>query len=406
VKRPRLKAPFPWFGGKSRVADLVWDRFGDVPNYVEPFFGSGAVMLARPTDARTETINDIDCFVANFWRAVQANPALVALWADWPVNEADLHARHLWLVTREEFQARMKADPEYYDPKVAGWWVWGISCWIGSGWCSRPEWKGRINGARAERGINSQDARRPSLTENGVHTRQKRPRLSGWAESGVHAAPWPGGKAHNSDPDTEGRRPHLGRDQGVTRNPRLSGQQIWEKRPELKRGGRGAVKHQLPDLGGDSGATGRGVHASARSGLEDWMFALADRLRRVRVCCGDWKRILGRSPTECIGITGVFLDPPYSADRDSVYSSDSREVAHDVREWAIENGANPSLRIALCGYTGEHAMPADWSVMAWKANGGHANASNSRGRANAVKERIWFSPHCLQPKEPELFERV
>ena len=40
-----LRAPFPWFGGKSRVAPLVWDRFGDVPNYVEPFFGSGAVLL-------------------------------------------------------------------------------------------------------------------------------------------------------------------------------------------------------------------------------------------------------------------------------------------------------------------------------------------------------------------------
>jgi site-specific DNA-adenine methylase len=37
-----LKAPFPWFGGKSKVAPIVWERFGDVQNYVEPFFGSGA----------------------------------------------------------------------------------------------------------------------------------------------------------------------------------------------------------------------------------------------------------------------------------------------------------------------------------------------------------------------------
>ena len=35
-----LKAPFPFFGGKSRVADNVWSRFGNVPNYVEPFAGS------------------------------------------------------------------------------------------------------------------------------------------------------------------------------------------------------------------------------------------------------------------------------------------------------------------------------------------------------------------------------
>ena len=56
-----LKAPFPWFGGKSRVADIVWDRFGDVANYVEPFFGSGAVLLARPHPPRIETVNDLDC---------------------------------------------------------------------------------------------------------------------------------------------------------------------------------------------------------------------------------------------------------------------------------------------------------------------------------------------------------
>ena len=45
-----LKAPFPWFGGKSRAAHLVWERFGNVRAYVEPFFGSGAVLLRRQTE--------------------------------------------------------------------------------------------------------------------------------------------------------------------------------------------------------------------------------------------------------------------------------------------------------------------------------------------------------------------
>lgn len=39
-----LRAPFPWFGGKSRIAATVWEALGDVPNYVEPFFGSGAAV--------------------------------------------------------------------------------------------------------------------------------------------------------------------------------------------------------------------------------------------------------------------------------------------------------------------------------------------------------------------------
>src|SRR5208282_5063193 len=131
-----MRAPFPWFGGKSRAADLVWQRFGDVPNYCEPFFGSGAVLLERQHRARTETVNDRDCFVANFWRALQADPQAVARYADNPVNESDQHARHLWLIQQTDWAERMKTEPEFYDAKIAGWWVWGQCIWIGSGWCS------------------------------------------------------------------------------------------------------------------------------------------------------------------------------------------------------------------------------------------------------------------------------
>jgi len=70
-----LKAPFPWFGGKSAIARAVWRRFGVVKNYVEPFFGSGAMLLNRP-DWRpgvrlVETVNDADGLLANF-TAVEA----------------------------------------------------------------------------------------------------------------------------------------------------------------------------------------------------------------------------------------------------------------------------------------------------------------------------------------------
>jgi hypothetical protein len=49
-----------------------------------------------------ETVNDKDCYLANFWRALQADPEAVAHWADAPVNEADLHARHQWLVNQTD----------------------------------------------------------------------------------------------------------------------------------------------------------------------------------------------------------------------------------------------------------------------------------------------------------------
>lgn len=319
----QLKAPFPWFGGKSAVADLVWDRFGRVQNYVEPFFGSGAVLLNRPHAPSTETVNDLDCLVANIWRALAHDPEAVATHADNPVNEADQHARHLWICSQAEFRERMKMEPEYYDAKIAGWWVWGQCIWIGSGWCSV-------------------------------------------------------------------QLPHLGD----------AGTGVHRKRPHLGNAGKG-LNRQLPHLGN----AGKGDIASAltsgtrREQLLAYMRALAERLRSVRVCCGDWKRVCGPSVTVNHGTTGVFLDPPYADEAgrtDDLYAEDSGNVAHAVREWAIEMGEDPRARVALCGYEGEHTMPETWECIPWKARGGYGLQGDNAARENSSRERIWFSPHCLR----------
>jgi site-specific DNA-adenine methylase len=327
-----MKSPFPWFGGKSKVAEIVWERFGDVQNYVEPFFGSGAILLNRPTEPGIETVNDLDCMVANFWRALQHDPDAVADAADWPVNEADQHARHLWLCSQEEFREQMKVDPEYYDAKIAGWWVWGQCIWIGSGWCAKQL---------------------PHLGNAGRGVNRQRPHL-GNAGTGVHR-----------------NRPHLG-DAGT---------------------------------GGDECLSDRTL--GTREFLFQYMNELAERLRRVRVCCGDWSRVCGPTPTVKLGLTGVFLDPPYAdaADRtDSLYSSDSLSVANDVREWAIAQGDDPRIRIALCGYEGEHDMPDSWECVEWKARGGYGSQGKNQARENSAKERIWFSKYCIGSNQLGLFK--
>jgi hypothetical protein len=99
------------------------------------------------------------------------------------------------------------------------------------------------------------------------------------------------------------------------------------------------------------------------------------------------------------GLTGVFLDPPYAdtADRDGrIYRVDSLSVAHDVRKWAIENGDNKLMRIALCGYEKEHEMPDTWECVAWKASGGYGGGRSNQADLNSHRERVWFSPHCLR----------
>ena len=295
-----LKAPFPWFGGKRKVAAEVWRRFGPVGNYVEPFFGSGAVLLGRPDPSGIETINDKDGLLANFWRAVQHDPEQTASYADNPVFENDLHTRHSWLVAQmDDLTRRLEGDPCYYDARIAGYWVWGLACWIGGGFCSgRGPW--RVN------------------------------------EAGL-----------------------------LLRSAQV-------------------------------GDAGKGV--TRQQDLLTYFHDLSERLREVRVCSGGWERVCGPSVTFAHGLTCVLLDPPYSdaANRDpKLYRADSLDVAHDVREWAIVNGENPLLRIALCGYEGEHVMPDSWAVHAWNAGMGYAGQADEQS-GNGLRERIWFSHACLK----------
>ena len=125
------KAPFPWFGGKSRAADVVWSLLGDVPHYVEPFAGSLAVLLNRPHEANrsyfSETVNDLDGFVCNAWRAIQWYPEEVARAASWPVCETDKQARQIACLRwcRGKTLDLLAGDATWCDPVIAGWWLCG-----------------------------------------------------------------------------------------------------------------------------------------------------------------------------------------------------------------------------------------------------------------------------------------
>ncbi len=387
------KAPFPWFGGKRRVAPVVWRAFGhNINNYVEPFAGSLAVLLGRPGGpGKIETVNDRDRYIANFWRAVTLDPDLVAEFADWPVNEADMHARHQWLVEQlPRMREEMHKDPNFYDAQIASWWVWGICQWIGGGWCVEP-----------------QNRKHPKLDGigKGVHGNQAHPALDGPAHE-FHDrldAKIPH-LAVKSDGSHAGRGIHSCLNKGVNRKQSTWNKRVWlNRRPALSTAGQGV---HLPSLGND-----RGIHGVSTPPCVDWFRELQVRLRRVRVACGDWTRVLGASVLGKGKNVGgrrpcaVFLDPPYDAEfRDSgLYAEDELGISRRVAEWAIEHGDDSDLRIALCGYDGEHEMPPDWTVYEWKAARGYSSEKNS----NRHRERIWFSPHCLPiDSQQGLFDSV
>jgi hypothetical protein len=351
-----LKAPFPYFGGKRSVAADVWQRLGKPTQYIEPFCGSAAMLLAAPEPAALEVVCDGSGFIANFWRAVKHQPDKVAEWADYPVSHIDLGARHGWLMAQRGRIGDAMQDPDWRgDAKVAGWWLWGQCCWIGSGWC---EWEkeGKIPHAS--------DAGR------GVQAIGQIPHASD-AGRGVQAI---------------GKIPHAG-DAG-------RGVQAIGQIPHASNAGRGVQAiGQIPHAG-NAGMGYDALLTSCGRTAWAWLHRLADRLERVRVVHGDWSRCLNNhfGGDE----TAVFLDPPYRA-YERLYG-EAAPVADAVEAWARDNA---HLRIALCGHIGDYPTLAGWDAVEW-----------SRGRLTyggaktTDKECIWYSPAChgaKQHPQAELF---
>ena len=243
-----MNAPFPFFGGKREVTDIIWSRLGSPKQYIEPFCGSCAVLLAAPAPASLEVVNDLNGFLANFWRAVKYQPGAVAAESDYPVSHIDQGARHVWLMQQRDRIGAEMQDPHWPgDPQVAGWWLWGQCSWIGSGWC---EWDRKV----------------PHV---------------GNAGRGVQAL---------------GKVPHVS-DAG-------RGFEYIEAVGQIPAHHIGGI--QSPVKQADDG---RGFLTSAGRVAWKWLHELAERLERVRIVHGEWSRCLNHHYGDTD--TAVFLDPPY-----------------------------------------------------------------------------------------------
>jgi site-specific DNA-adenine methylase len=346
------KAPFPWFGGKSKAAPLVWALLGDVDHYVEPFAGSLAVLLNRPhlcnRPYHSETVNDLDGFVVNAWRALAQYPDAVAEAASWPVSEACKTARQIALLKwRDEVALeRLAGDATWCDPIMAGWWLWAVAVQIGA------------------------------FTGDG---------------------PW------TADPAT-------GRIVKMRGAERRGG--VNRDRPFIGNNGQGVNHASLREFG--VGPDEEHFHPTTMPRLRAWFRLLQARLRHVRILNGDWSRAVtaGASHTLSVrmegGVAGFFLDPPYANEirASGLYAADDGNVATAVRQWCLKAGANPKNRIVLASFDVEHAEleAHGWRVYEWFSKdsllaGGMGNQQH--------RERLWASPHCLvpdrQPDQPSLF---
>ena len=368
-----LTAPFPYFGGKRRAAALVWERFGEVFTYIEPFAGSLAVLLQKDPMPR-EIVNDLDGFVVNFWRAVKFDPEQTAFWADMPTCHLTLSAVRKYLGKRLPMLEELAEEPDAYDTRLAGYWAWCVSNSIGMPSLTDKSDMPALYPGQTGRGVATQRQNVPT---------GKRPQ--------IHVFTGGQGIQPQRNYLPQGKRPH------IDRNP--VGQGVSAQRKEIphinfNQGGQGITAQRRAFSTNNNPYTG--------DRLNHWFSQLATRLARTYILCKDWSDIFSTTLTGLVqgktGTVGVFFDPPYATKgrKEDLYRVDSMSIAAQVHAKAIELGANPNIRVCVAGYVDDYSdWPDGWEMVNWGRDGVRMGGAKVQNYDRT--ECLWFSPSCMNP---------
>jgi len=100
IKKYPKKAPFGWPGGKSRSIRFILPHLPQTHTYVEPFGGSGVVLLNRQV-SRLEVFNDRYAGIIAFYQCLRSKELCTRLmeWLDLTVN-----SREEWLRCAETWE--------------------------------------------------------------------------------------------------------------------------------------------------------------------------------------------------------------------------------------------------------------------------------------------------------------
>ena len=396
-------------GGKRRFAPMIWERLGNPDVYAEPFLGSAAVLLARPGGAPKrgrEVVCDRDAYVANFWRAMQADPEAVADAADWPTFHQDLTARQRWLIAwADEHADRVSADPDFYDARAAGWWAWGMSNWIGSGFCRPRDRTGGDDVVPAVRAQGVAAAKTDKIPMFNIPLGGK----------GTQAQRLTLPEVSDKRPVLSAQRVDVGR--GTAAQRRYLPEAENDKRPSVPQGGGRAcaANRDLPELASERRLASRpngggSLTAQSRTRATDdehytgggarllpWFRALQARLFRVYVLNRSWESavtptvLLDTETTAGKSTIGVFLDPPYrtAARAEDLYRFDDGDrVAEASWQWALEHGDRH--RVAYACLVGDVEVPDGWTAERMAL----AGYSGRGGRTDRKQDQVLFSPAC------------
>lgn len=137
-----MKAIVKYPGSKWSIADWIISFFPEHHSYLEPFFGSGAVLFNKPR-SNIETVNDLDGNVVNLFECIRSDPERLA------------RSIYLTPYARDVYERAFRESPEDPFEKALNFY---IRLNMGHGFRTTGEkvgWKNDVQGR--ERSYASQD---------------------------------------------------------------------------------------------------------------------------------------------------------------------------------------------------------------------------------------------------------
>lgn len=143
-----MKAVFKYPGSKWSIARWIINFFPDHHSYLEPFFGSGAVLFNKPR-SNIETVNDLDGNVVNLFEWIRKDPERLAHEIYYTPYARQIYEEAVTAVPEDSFERAVNFYVRLnmgYGFRTNGWkvgWMNDVQgrerAYASWNWCNLPE---------------------------------------------------------------------------------------------------------------------------------------------------------------------------------------------------------------------------------------------------------------------------